>query len=91
MTTIVENRAAQKPASMLTPTQQNAMRCLAAYKHQKRAGNNWWIGNFRFSVGVIAKLEAHKLVRERRHTFGPYLQLTTAGEIAAERLKRGQQ
>lgn len=85
---LVDNPAAIDPYKALTAAQQNALRCIDHYKHQKKAGNSWWFGNFKFSDTLVNKLVHHRLVVERRHKHGPYLALTEAGILAAERLRR---
>jgi len=88
MTALAENPACDDPRRVLTNAQQNALRCIDHYKHQKKVGADWWIGNFKFSAALIAKLHGHKLIVERRHAHGFYLTLTLAGDIAVSRLKR---
>lgn len=88
MTSLSENPVLVEPRVSLTNAQQNALRCIDHYKHQKKVGADWWIGNFKFSAALIAKLHAHKLIVERRHKHGPFLALTLAGDVAVLRLKR---
>lgn len=62
-----------------TPIPRNAfdaMSAIARFRHQKRSGRSWLVGDRRIASSTIAKLEARRLVREVALRGTPTLVLT---------------
>jgi len=88
---LAENAAVTNPKVVLPRRQQQALTAIATYKRNRMRAGSWEIGDERFSPSVIEALKARRLARERKDTFGPVLSLTTAGQLAADRLKEARQ
>lgn len=54
----------------------DAVSSIARYRHQKRAGRAWLVGDRRLSSSVVAKLKAQNLVEEIALRGTPVLMLT---------------
>lgn len=81
---LTENPAVLDPRAALTPSQQDALKALSTFRHNAFLGGQWQVGDMRFSKRTIVALtEKHLVTRagERR------LALTTAGQLAADKLK----
>jgi superfamily II helicase len=85
ITPLTENPAVVDPQRTLSSRQKDALSSIAFYRHQRINGGHWQVGNKRFSTRLVNTLLEHNLIQHR----GPGLALTTAGEIVAEKLKRG--
>lgn len=91
MIALSENPAVLDPKKTLSRNQQDALGAIGFYRYQDRiVGEGWRIGNKRFAASTITTLERHGLVKVRPG--GPpagRIQLTQAGSVAIERLKKG--
>lgn len=83
MTPLTENPAVLDPRKNLNPAERDALACIDHYRHQRIAGGYLQVGQKRFKIATIRRLEEKQLVRG--HV--PNISLTTGGGIALERLK----
>ncbi|GLU29099.1 hypothetical protein [Brucella sp. NBRC 12950] len=77
---------ADETARSLTRSQQNALRAIAFFRHQKKIGTGWLVGDQRLSNRVINRLEQLDLVEENVLRGAPILQLTIVGEAMKAKL-----
>jgi hypothetical protein len=59
--TIQKGRAVE---AALTKTQRDAVTAIRRFRHQRKVGSTWLVGDRRLSRGVISDLEKMRLVRE---------------------------
>lgn len=59
--TIQKGRAVE---AALTKTQRYAVTAIRRFRHQRKVGSTWLVGDRRLSRGVISDLEKMRLVRE---------------------------
>jgi hypothetical protein len=83
-TPLADNSAVTNPHRVLTKQQKDALGAIAFFRHHVRREGQWQIGNKRFASQTIIALGEYSLVRKH----GQSLALTTAGEIALDKLKR---
>lgn len=87
MTAIADNPAALAPHKILTRRQQEALVAIGHFRHIRKAGTAWEIGDGRYSQSIIDVLSRRHLVREASRS----LSLTLAGQLAEKRLKERHQ
>lgn len=78
---LTENPAVLDPHGQLTPAQQDALCAIGFFRTARLCRGKWQIGNKRFTCKTIDSLRHQKLV------VGYPAALTTAGQLAADRLK----
>lgn len=83
VTSVSDNPAVTDPVRVLKMAQRDALLSIDFYKHQRPRGKTWSIGNKTFSTRTIDALRRWELVRVGQQK----LSLTTAGQIAAAKLK----
>lgn len=81
MTALTDNPAVLDPHTVLTPAQQDALCAIGFFRHAKLRCGHWQIGNKRFAAKTIVSLKRNGLIASYPPT------LTTAGQIAADKLK----
>jgi hypothetical protein len=86
MVSLSDNAIAQDPRNTLTRTQQDALKAIAFFRRQRKTGSRWLVGDKRISQKVVLDLEKLDLVDEGRLRSDSVLVLTTAGNLAVERL-----
>lgn len=84
MTALIDNPAVLDPRAALTPAQQDALCTIGYFRHARLSHGIWHIGKKRFAAKTVESLQRLKLTT--RALSGP-LALTTAGQIAADKLK----
>lgn len=84
MTALTDNPAVLDPHSALTPAQQDALCTIGHFRHARLSHGIWHIGKKRFASKTVESLQRLKLTT--RAMSGP-LALTTAGQLAADKLK----
>jgi len=77
---------AEDTARNLTRSQQNALRAIAFFRHQKKVGSGWLVGDQRLSNRIVGRLEQLDLVEENVLRGVPVLQLTIVGEALKAKL-----
>jgi len=77
---------AEDTARNLTRSQQNALRAIAFFRHQKKVGSGWLVGGQRLSNRIVGRLEQLDLVEENVLRGVPVLQLTIVGEALKAKL-----
>ncbi|MGO8401356.1 hypothetical protein ACC783_23790 [Rhizobium ruizarguesonis] len=82
-TPLADNPAVTNPRRVLNMTQRDALLSIEFFKHQRPRGTTWAIGDKRFNVRTINALARLDLVRVGHQS----VRLTTAGQIAAAKLK----
>lgn len=85
MTPLSENPAVLDPRKNLKPAEKDALASINFFRQQKQVGSAVQVGNKRFSLATINRLQEKQLVRGKL----PALALTTGGGIALQRLKGG--
>ncbi|MGV2188806.1 hypothetical protein ACQZ4Q_08320 [Agrobacterium vitis] len=85
MTPLASNPAVTDPKATLTPAQREALLAIRFYRFNVRARRHWRVGNLPVTDATIKALIGHGLVLKRGGQ-NP-LTLTTAGELAADKLK----
>ncbi|MBF2715685.1 hypothetical protein [Agrobacterium vitis] len=85
MTPLASNPAVTDPNATLTPAQREALLAIRFYRFNVHARRHWRVGNIPVTEATIKALINHGLVLERGNK-NP-LTLTTAGELAADKLK----
>jgi hypothetical protein len=86
MTSLVDNPAAVDPMKALTPGQRDALLSIAAFRRQMLASGEWRIGPKRFRVSTINSIERMQLIAPPLAPGKP-IRITTAGQLAIEKLK----
>lgn len=86
MVSLSDNAIVQDPRNALTRTQQDALKAIAFFRRQRKTGGRWLVGDKRISQKVVSDLEKLDLVDEGRVRSESVLVLTTAGNLAVERL-----
>jgi hypothetical protein len=74
-------------AKSLTRTQRDALRAIAFFRRQRRAGKAWLIGDKRISEKLVERLETMELVEESFIGGQPRLQLTIVGQAIEGKLQ----
>jgi hypothetical protein len=74
-------------AKNLTRTQREALRAIAFFRRQRRAGKGWLIGDKRISEKLVERLETMELVEESFIGGQPRLQLTIVGQTIEPQLR----
>lgn len=87
MTSISENPAALAPHKILTRRQQQALHAIGHFRHIRKDGAAWEIGDGRYSQSIVDELVRRHLVREASRS----LSLTLAGQLAEKRLQERKQ
>ncbi|MCJ9696224.1 hypothetical protein MOV76_32145 [Rhizobium sp. PRIMUS64] len=82
-TSVSDNPAVTDPRRVLNLTQRDALLSIEFFRHQRPRGTTWAIGDKRFNVRTINALARLELVRVGHQK----VTLTTAGQIAAAKLK----
>jgi hypothetical protein len=88
MTSLSDNAIILNPRRELTRPQQTALKAIAFFRRQKKTGSRWIIGDARIPETTISDLQRLDLVGEDRVHGVSTLRLTTAGGLAAERLRQ---
>jgi hypothetical protein len=71
----------------LTRTQREALKAIAFFRRQRKAGRGWLVGNKRLSEKMVERLEQLALVEENYLGGEPRLQLTILGLAIKEKLQ----
>lgn len=82
-TALSDNPAVTNPRQVLNMTQRDALLSIDFFRYHRPRGATWAIGDKRFNVRTINALARLELVRVGHQS----LKLTTAGQIAAAKLK----
>ncbi|MVA28741.1 hypothetical protein [Agrobacterium vitis] len=85
MTPLASNPAVTNPNATLTPAQREALLAIRFHRFNGRERGGWRVGNLSIAAATIKALLNHGLVLERGNK--KPLTLTTAGELAADKLK----
>ena len=85
ITPLTENPAIMDPRKNLTSAESDALAALDFFKQQRLIDGRIHIGNKRFSLRTIKRLEEKELVKGKV----PKVELTTGGGLALYRLKGG--
>lgn len=88
MTSLTDNPAVADPRKTLTKAQRDALLTIAAYRHHRYAGGQWFIGPKRFDGVTISRIERQKLIAPPLVPGNP-LRITVAGQLVIEKLKSG--
>jgi hypothetical protein len=64
----------------LSKTSINTLTAIARFRHQRRSGRVWLVGDKRISTAIIANLEAKAFVKEIALNGTPVLVLTDRGK-----------
>ncbi|RXT29339.1 hypothetical protein B5P46_11700 [Rhizobium leguminosarum] len=83
VTPVADNPAVTNPRRVLNMAQRDALLSIDFFRHHRPRGTTWAIGDKRFNVRTINALARLDLVRVGHQS----LRLTTAGQIAAAKLK----
>ena len=78
---------AAETAKNLTRAQRDALRVIAFFRRQRKAGKGWLIGNKRVSEKLVERLEMMELVEESFIGGEPRLQLTIVGRAIEGKLQ----
>ena len=87
MVSISQNNVVLEPRKQLTRSQQDAVKAIAFFRHQKKANGRWLVGDKQISGQVNLDLERLDLVDEKLVQGQSLLKLTTIGSLVAERLQ----
>jgi len=71
----------------LTRRQRDALRAIAFFRRQRKAGKGWLVGDKRLSEKMIERLEIMELVEESVIGGQPTLQLTIVGRAIEAKLQ----
>lgn len=74
-------------AKSLTRTQRDALRAIAFFRRQRKAGRGWLVGDKRLSEKLVERLEMMELVEESFIGGQPTLQLTNVGRAVEAKLQ----
>ncbi|MBB4952732.1 hypothetical protein H4S14_000774 [Agrobacterium vitis] len=85
MIPLASNPAVIDPKATLTTAQSQALLAIRFYRFSKRERRGWRVGNHKATSGTIKALIGHELVKDRGG-LNP-LTLTTAGELASDKLR----
>ncbi len=88
MGSLSDNAIVQDPRKTLTRGQQDALKAIAFFRSQRKTGSRWLVGDKRISLKIVSDLEKLDLVDEATIRSQSVLTLTTAGNLAAERLSQ---
>lgn len=78
---------AAETAKNLTRTQREALRAIAFFRQQRRAGKGWLVGDKRLSEKLVERLETMELVEESFIGGEPRLQLAIVGRAIEGKLQ----
>ncbi|UYZ06195.1 hypothetical protein CFBP5507_07955 [Agrobacterium salinitolerans] len=83
MTPLTENPAVLDPRKNLERAEKDALASIDFFRQQRIVDGRLQVGNKRFNLATIRRLEEKQLVRGR----APNISLTTGGGIALQRLR----
>lgn len=68
------------PGKKLSKNSINTLSAIGRYRHQRRLGRAWLVGDKRIAATTVAGLEREAYVREIAFNGSPYLVLTDEGK-----------
>lgn len=74
-------------AKSLTRSQRDALRAIALFRRQRKAGKGWLVGDKRLSEKLVERLEMMELVEKSFIGGQPTLQLTIVGRAIEAKLQ----
>lgn len=82
-----EHPGPAETAKSLTRSQREALRAIAFFRRQHKAGKGWLVGDKRLSEKLVERLEMMELVEESFIGGEPILQLTIVGRAIEAKLQ----
>lgn len=83
---VVDNPAVTDPLKALTRIERDALLSIDFYRRQSLRGNQWQIGDKRFTTNTVNSIERKQLVAPPLAPGQP-MRVTLAGKLAIDKLK----